>query len=81
MHQMFQSLIEEYHPFASYVGYDELEDGFILYYQGVGEVQGMVIDTDGNIVADSTVGTTRSMGLLAVGTTILSALMGTPQNN
>jgi len=81
LHQMFQNVVAEYHPLADYLGYQEFDDGFLLFYKGVGEVQSMAVDTQGNIIADSTIGTTRSMGLLAVGAALLGAFMGSPNGN
>lgn len=76
MHRMFSELVAQYHPFAQYIGYQEAEDGFILYYQGSGEQQYMVVDMEGNILSDTTVGAVRIMEILAVGATILSAFFG-----
>ncbi|MDZ8264457.1 hypothetical protein [Nostoc sp. ChiQUE01b] len=76
MHNIFNKIVSEYHPFAEYQGYAEGENGFIVYYQGTNGQQHMVVDTEGNIISDSTMGTTRSLGILAVGAAFVSALMG-----
>jgi hypothetical protein len=34
------------------------------------------VDTEGNIIADSTLGTARTMGLFAAGVALLSMLFG-----
>lgn len=80
MHRMFSEVVAQYHPFAQYLGYQEGEDGFILHYQGPNGQQYMVMDTEGNILGDTTMGTTRTMGILAVGATILSAFLGGQSN-
>lgn len=80
MHRMFSELVAQYHPFAQYIGYQEAEDGFILYYQGSGDRQYMLVDTEGNILGDTTMGTTRTMEVLTVGATILSAFFGGQSN-
>ena len=80
MHQMFSQIVAEYHPFADYLGYQESDDKFIIYYQGANGQQAMVIDTEGNIVADSTLGTARTAGLLAVGVAVLSLFFGGQSN-
>ncbi|MDJ1168961.1 hypothetical protein PMG71_05940 [Roseofilum sp. BLCC_M154] len=71
MHQMFANLVAEYHPFANYLGYQEGENGFIIIYDGGNGRQAMVVDTHGNIVQDTTLGTTRTLGLLALGAWLL----------
>jgi hypothetical protein len=76
MHQMFSQIVAEYHPFADYLGYQESDDKFIIYYQGANGQQAMMIDTEGNIIADSTLGTARTAGLLAVGAAVLSLFFG-----
>ncbi|NEP42219.1 MAG: hypothetical protein F6K35_24570 [Okeania sp. SIO2H7] len=76
MHRTFAQVIANYHPFAEYLGYQEAEDGFIVYYDGGNGQQGMLVDVEGNIIADTTVGTTRTMGLLGLGAAIISGLMG-----
>lgn len=80
LHRMFGEVVAQYHPFADYLGFDDCEQGFIVYYRGSGEIQYILIDTEGNIVGDTTVGTTRSMGLLALGAAVLGAFMGDQQN-
>lgn len=76
MHRIFAQTVAEYHPFAEYLGYREGEDGFIVYYNSGNGQQAMLVDINGNIINDTTLGTTRTMGLLALGATFLSALMG-----
>jgi hypothetical protein len=76
MHQMFSQIVAEYHPFADYLGYQESDDNFMIYYQGSNGQQAMVVDTEGNIIADSTIGTTRTVSLLAVGAAVLSLFFG-----
>lgn len=76
MHQILGKIVANYHPFAEYLGYQDGEDVFIVYYQGANGQQHMVVDTEGNIISDSTIGTTRTIGALAVGAAFLSALMG-----
>jgi len=81
MHQMFSQIVEHYHPFAEYLGYQEGEDGFVIYYQGSNGQQGMVVDTEGNVIADSTMGTTRTMDLFLGGLAVLSMLFGDQSNH
>ena len=76
MHQSFYNIVAEYHPFAEYLGYQELPDGFVIYYEGSNGQQRMLVDVDGNIVDDTTLGTTRTVSLLAVGAALLSSLIG-----
>ena len=76
MHRMFAEAVEHYHPFAEYLGYQEAADGFIVYYEGTNGQQYMAIDTEGNVVGDTTMGTTRTVGAFAVGVAILDALFG-----
>ena len=76
MHQIFSEIVERYHPFADYVGYQEGEDGFLIHYQGPNGRQAMIVDTQGNVINDSSVGTTRTMGLLVGGLAVLSMLFG-----
>lgn len=76
MHRHFYHLVAEYHPFAEYLGYQEAEDGFIVYYNGGNGQQAMLVDVEGNILNDTTLGTTRTMGLLGLGAAILSGFMG-----
>lgn len=80
LHQMFAQIVEHYHPFAEYLGYQEGEDGFIIHYEGPNGQQGMVVDTEGNVIADSTMGTTRTMGLFLGGLAVLSILFGDQSN-
>lgn len=80
MHQMFSQIVAEYHPFADYLGYQESEDNFIIYYQGANGQQAMAIDTEGNIIADSTLGTARTAGLLAASMAVLSLFFGGQSN-
>ncbi|HAA27201.1 MAG TPA: hypothetical protein DCE56_05365 [Cyanobacteria bacterium UBA8553] len=75
LHRIFYPIVKEYHPLADYCGYEECEQGVILYYQGTGEQQHMVMNAEGKIIYDSTLGTTRSVELFAVGTAILGALI------
>ena len=72
MHQMFSQIVAEYHPFADYLGYQESDDKFIIYYQGANGQQAMVVD--------STLGTARTAGLLAVGAAVLSLFLGSQSN-
>ncbi|MGB3509279.1 MAG: hypothetical protein WBA93_08560 [Microcoleaceae cyanobacterium] len=76
MHRMFVEIVASYHPFAEYLGYQEAEDGFIICYQGQNGQQYMSIDTEGNVLGDTTLGTTRTLGALAVGAAILDAMFG-----
>jgi len=76
MHQIFSQIVEQYHPFAEYLGYQDGEDGFLILYQGPNGRQTMLVDTEGNIIADSTLGTARTMGLFAAGVALLSMLFG-----
>ncbi|NES03153.1 MAG: hypothetical protein F6K22_09990 [Okeania sp. SIO2F4] len=73
---MLAEIVASYHPFADYLGYQEAEDGFIIHYQGTNGQQYMVIDTQGNVLSDTTLGTTRTLGALAVGAAILDAMFG-----
>lgn len=76
MHRMFAEIVASYHPFAEYLGYQEAEDGFIICYQGSNGQQYMAIDTEGNVLGDTTMGTTRTVGILAIGAAILGAMFG-----
>ncbi|MGD1700615.1 hypothetical protein [Dapis sp. BLCC M229] len=76
MHQMFAEAVAHYHPFGEYLGYQEAADGFIVYYEGTNGQQYMAIDTEGNVLGDTTMGTTRTVGAFAVGVAILDALFG-----
>lgn len=76
MHRMFAEIVADYHPFAEYLGYQEAEDGFIICYQGSNGQQYMAIDTEGNVLGDTTMGTTRTVGILAIGAAILGAMFG-----
>ena len=80
MHQIFSHTVAEYHPFAEYLGYAEGEDGFVVYYQGANGQQYMIVDTEGNILSDTTMGTTRTLGLLTAGAAILDLFMGGQSN-
>ncbi|MBD2184544.1 hypothetical protein H6S82_11925 [Planktothrix sp. FACHB-1355] len=80
MHRMFSEIVAQYHPFAQYIGYQEGEDGFMLHYQGPNGQQYMIVDTEGNILGDTTMGTTRTMEVLTVGAAILSAFFGGQSN-
>lgn len=80
LHGHFQELVAEFHPFAQYTGYQEGEDCFIVHYDGGNGDQAMLVDVEGNVVGDTTMGTTRSLGLLGIGAIILSAMFGMPSN-
>ena len=54
LHRMFSNAVAEYHPFADYLGFEECSDGFLAYYQGTGDLQCLAIDSDGDIVGDTT---------------------------
>ncbi|NET90909.1 MAG: hypothetical protein F6K45_22925 [Kamptonema sp. SIO1D9] len=72
LHQLFRHAIAEYHPFANYRGFEVLADGFAVYYQGAGEVQYMLVDVEGNIVDDTTLGTTRTLEIFEFGVDLLN---------
>lgn len=76
MHRIFAEIVNQYHPFAEYVGYQDGEDGFIICYRGANGEQYMAIDTEGNVLGDTTLGTTRTMGIVAIGAAILGAMFG-----
>ncbi len=76
MHRMFAEVVASYHPFADYLGYQEAADGFIIHYQGPNGQQYMAIDIEGNVLGDTTMGTTRTLGALAVGAAILDTIFG-----
>ncbi len=76
MHRMFAEAVEHYHPFAEYLGYQEATDGFIVYYEGTNGQQYMAIDIEGNVLGDTTIGTTRTVGVFAAGVAIIDALFG-----
>ncbi len=76
MHRMFAEVVAYYHPFAEYLGYQEAEDGFLICYEGTNGQQYIAIDTEGNVLGDTTIGTTRTVGVLAVGAAILDAMFG-----
>ena len=76
MHRMFAEAVAYYHPFAEYLGYQEATDGFLVYYEGANGQQYMAIDIEGNVLGDTTMGTTRTVGAFAVGVAILDALLG-----
>lgn len=76
MHRMFEEIVATYHPFAEYIGYQDAEDGFIICYRGANGEQYMAIDTEGNVLNDTTIGTTRTMGIVAIGAAILSVMFG-----
>lgn len=80
MHQIFSKIVADYHPFADYLGYQESDANFIIYYQGAKGQQAMMVDTEGNIISDSTMGTMRTVGLLAVGAAVLSLFFGGQSN-
>lgn len=74
IHHFFAGVVAHYHPFAEYQGYEERIDGFIVHYQGNGQ-QYMAIDSEGNILGDTTMGTIRTAELLEVGLKILDAML------
>lgn len=76
MHRMFADVVAYYHPFAEYLGYQEATDGFIICYEGTNGQQYMAIDIEGNVLGDTTMGTTRTVGVFAAGVAILDALLG-----
>jgi hypothetical protein len=76
MHRMFAEIVANYHPFAEYIGYQDAEEGFIICYQGANGEQYMAIDTEGNVLGDTTMGTARTMGLVAIGAAIFCAMFG-----
>jgi hypothetical protein len=81
LHNIFKNIIADYHPFAEYKGYTEGKDGFIIFYQGENGRQHLVVDIQGNVVSDSTVGTTRILGVLAVVVAFVSGLVGGGEEN
>lgn len=80
LHNIFKNIVADYHPFAEYEGYTEGNDGFIIYYQGANGRQHIVVDIQGNVVSDSTVGTTRILGVLAIVVAFVSGLVGGEEN-
>lgn len=80
LHNIFNEIVEEYHPFAEYEGFAEVEGGFILRYRGPNGEQHMLLDSDCNVIDDTTLGTTRTMGIVALGASLLAAFLGVPQN-
>ena len=52
-------------PLAEYLGFEEYTEGFPVYTPGTGDLQYMAIDSDGDIVGDTTLGTKRSRGALS----------------
>ena len=80
LHNVFNQIVADYHPFAEYEGYAEGDDGFIVYYRGSQQQQQMVVDIEGNIIADSTVGTTRTLGVFALVGTVISAWLGSDES-
>jgi hypothetical protein len=76
MHQMFANLVAQYHPFANYLGYQEGENGFLVIYDGGNGRQAMVVDINGEVVQDTTMGTTRTVGLVTLGALLLGGLFG-----
>ncbi|MGK7903049.1 MAG: hypothetical protein AB4352_16885 [Hormoscilla sp.] len=79
LHRMFSNAVAEYHPFADYLGFSECSDGFLIYYQGTGDVQCLAIDSDGDIVGDTTLGTKRSLDLLDLGARLFNAFTNSQQ--
>jgi len=75
MHSIFNKIVETYHPFTEYLGYVESDDAFLVVYQGNRVRQYMLIDLEGNIIEDTTIGIARTLGALAVGVAFLSMLM------
>ncbi len=80
LHQSFEQIVAQYHPFAEYIGYKECEDGFILCYRGSGGDKYMSLDTNLNVVDDQTLGTARTLGIAAVAIGILDIFFGGNQN-
>jgi hypothetical protein len=80
IHQILHHLVAEYHPFAEYLGYAEDENYFVVYYQGANGEQHMIVDTQGNIISDTTIGTKRTAEIMVAGAAILSLFMGGQQN-
>lgn len=76
LHQTFEQIVADYHPLATYIGYQECEDGFILCYRGANGDKFMALDTNLNVVQDQTMGTTRSLAIGAVALGILGAIFG-----
>ncbi|NEQ71880.1 MAG: hypothetical protein F6K23_01560 [Okeania sp. SIO2C9] len=63
-------------PFAEYLGYQEAADGFIICYEGTNGQQYIAIDTEGNVLGDTTLGTTRTIGAFAAGAAIFNSFLG-----
>jgi hypothetical protein len=61
LHRHFEHVISTYHPFADYLGFSEIEDGFVLGYDGGNGPKYLVLDCEFNIISDETVGTARLM--------------------
>lgn len=76
LHNIFNQIVAEYHPFAEYEGYAETDYGFVVQYRGSKGEQYMCLDHNCNVIDDTTLGTTRTTGLVALGAAFLSALMG-----
>ena len=76
LHNIFNQIVADRHPFTVYEGYAEGEDGFIVYYQDAKEEQQMIVDIDGNILDDSTVSTTRILSIFAIVRAFVSQALG-----
>lgn len=79
LHRLFSSIVEKYHPLAEYIGFQDTDEGIVICYRGMNE-QYMLLDDECNIVTDTTLGTSRSAGLFALGLTVLQALTDSDKN-
>lgn len=79
LHRQFEQIVNAYHPFANYVGFSEIEDGFVLGYDGGNGTKYMVVDCEFDVIKDESFGTSRSMTIGAIALGFLGAVLGVDQ--
>jgi hypothetical protein len=80
LHRHFEHLVETYHPFATYLGFSEIAEGFVLGYDGGNGTKYMIVDCEFDVIADETFGTSRSLSFGAIALEFLSAVLGGDQH-
>jgi hypothetical protein len=76
LHLVYKNIVEEYHPFADYIGFEDTPEGTVVCYRSTfsednNDNQFMLLNNQREVIADSTFGTTRTVGFIGA---ILDAL-------
>jgi hypothetical protein len=76
LHLIYQKVVEEYHPFADYLGFEDTPEGTVICYRSTfsqddNDNQFMLLNSQREVIADTTFGTARTANVIGA---ILDAL-------